>query len=54
MGTFVIEIIAGPKFWTIPFFKKMKKNLSILTSVSTQTFYDRTLLRKIVAKIMER
>ena len=25
VGTFVIEIIAGPKFWTIPFLRKMKK-----------------------------
>ena len=38
MGTFVIEIIAGPKFWTIPFFKKNEKksvnfNLSIHSNI---------------------
>ena len=36
VGTFVIEMIAGPNFWTIPFLKKNEKNLSILTSATTE------------------
>jgi len=29
VGTFVIEMIAGPKFWTIPFFFKKNEKKSV-------------------------